>query len=65
MNCNVPFKIDIMNPKTLKLTTLVKSGVYGVMGAGTGAIEVDHHIWVSSFRADRIAIFPAPHVPGT
>jgi DNA-binding beta-propeller fold protein YncE len=65
VNCNVPFKIDIMNPKTLKLTTLVKSGVYGVMGAGTGAIEVDHHIWVSSFRADRIAIFPAPHVPGT
>jgi hypothetical protein len=64
-NCNVPFKIDSMNPKTLKLTTVVKSGVYGVMGAGTGAIEVDHHIWVSSFRADRIAIFPAPHVPGS
>jgi hypothetical protein len=35
------------------------------MGAGTGAIEVNHHIWVSSFHADRIAIFPAPHVPGT
>jgi hypothetical protein len=65
VNCNVPFKIDIMNPKTLKLTTLVKSGVYGVMGGGTGAIEVDRHIWVSSFRADRIAIFPAPHVPGS
>jgi DNA-binding beta-propeller fold protein YncE len=64
-NCNVPFKIDIMNPTTLKLTTLVKSGVYGVMGAGTGAIEVDHQIWVSSFRADRIARFPAPHLPGS
>ncbi len=64
-NCNVPFKIDVMNPKTLKLTTVVKSGVYGVMGGGTGAIEVDHRIWVSSFRADRIGIFPAPHVPGT
>ena len=39
MNCNVPFKIDIMNPTTMKLTTVVKSGVYGVMGAGTGAIR--------------------------
>ena len=65
VNCNVPFKIDIMNPTTLKLTTVVKPAVYGVMGAGTGAIEVNHHIWVSSFHADRIAIFPAPHVPGT
>jgi hypothetical protein len=64
-NCNVPFKIDIMNPRTLKLTNVVKSGVYGVMGAGTGAIEVNHHIWVSSFRADRIAIFPAPPMPGS
>lgn len=65
VNCNVPFKVDIMNPRTLKLTTVVKSGVYGVMGGGTGAIEVDHHIWVSSFRADRVGIFPSPHVPGT
>jgi hypothetical protein len=65
VNCNVPFKIDAMNPSTLKLTTVVKSGVYGVMGGGTGAIETDHQIWVSSFRADRIAIFPAPHRPGT
>lgn len=64
VNCNVPFRIDIMNPKTLRLATVVKSGVYGVMGAGTGAIEVDHQIWVSSFRSDRIGIFPAPHVPG-
>lgn len=64
VNCNVPFKIDRMNPTTLKLTTIVKSGVYGVMGAGTGAIDVNHQIWVSSFRADRIGIFPAPHMPG-
>lgn len=64
VNCNVPFRIDVMNPKTLKLTNVVKSGVYGAMGAGTGAIEVDHQIWVSTFRADRIALFPAPHLPG-
>jgi hypothetical protein len=59
VNCNVPFKIDRVNPATLKLTEVVKSGVYGVMGAGTGAIQVGNKLWVSSFRADRIGIFPA------
>ena len=58
VNCNVPFKIDRVNPATLKLTEVVKSGVYGVMGAGTGAIQVGNKLWVSSFRADRIGIFP-------
>lgn len=58
VNCNVPFRIYRMNPATLKLTEIVKSGVYGVMGAGTGAIQVGDKIWVSSFRADRIGIFP-------
>ena len=58
-NCNVPFRIYRMNPETLKMTTLVRTGVYGVMGAGTGAIQVGKTIWVSSFRADRIGIFPA------
>lgn len=57
-NCNVPFKIYRMDPATLKLTEVVKSGVYGVMGAGTGAIQVGNEIWVSSFRSDRIGIFP-------
>ena len=59
-NCDVPFKIYRMDPTTLQLTEIVKSGVYGVMGAGTGAIQVGNKIWVSSFRADRIGIFPAP-----
>ena len=57
-NCNVPFKIYRVNPATLKLTDVVKTGVYGVMGAGTGAIQVGNKLWVSSFRADRIGIFP-------
>ncbi len=58
-NCpNVPFKIYAMNPQTMKLTDLVKSGVYGVMGAGTGAIREGNQLWVSSFRADRIGLFP-------
>lgn len=58
-NCDVPFKIYRMDPTTLKLTDVVKSGVYGVMGAGTGAIQVGNKVWVSSYRADRIGIFPA------
>ncbi len=64
INCDVPFRIDRMDPKTMKLTTVIKSGVYGVMGAGTGAIQVGNEIWVSTFRADRIARFPAPHGSG-
>ncbi len=59
INCNVPFKIYRVNPSTLNLTEIVKSGVYGVMGAGTGAIQVGNKIWVSSFHADRIGIFSA------
>ena len=58
MNCDVPFKIDRMNPTTLKLTEVVKSGVYGALGAGTGAVQIGNNIWVSSFRADRIGILP-------
>lgn len=58
VNCHVPFKIYRMDPQTLKLTDVVKSGEYGVMGAGTGAIQVGDTLWVSSYRADRIAIFP-------
>ncbi len=60
VNCgNVPFQVDSMNPQTMKLTTLVKPAVYGVMGAGTGAIKVGDELWVSTFRGDRIARFPA------
>ncbi len=59
VNCpKVPFQIDGMNPQSLKLTTLVKPGVYGELGAGTGAIKVGDELWVSSFRADRIGRFP-------
>jgi hypothetical protein len=59
INCrNVPFRIETLNPRTMKLQVVVKQGVYGVMGAGTGAIKVGNYYWISSFRADRIGIFP-------
>lgn len=57
-NCNVPFKVYSLDPASLKLTEVVKSGVYGVMGAGTGAIQAGNELWVSSFRSDRVAVFP-------
>ena len=59
-NCSdVPFVIDQMDPETLKLTNVIKSGSYGGAGAGTGAIRVGNELWVSSFHADRVARFPA------
>lgn len=61
VNCpKVTFQIDAMDPKTLKLTEVVKSGSYGGLGAGTGAVEVGNEIWVSTFRGDRIVLLPAP-----
>lgn len=57
-NVNMPFKILRMDPETLEFTEVIGSGVYGVMGGGTGAIEVGNKLWVSSMTADRIAIFP-------
>ena len=39
-NVDTPFKILRMDPQTMEMTEVVKSGVYGVMGGGTGAIEV-------------------------
>ncbi|HZD26384.1 MAG TPA: hypothetical protein VE631_09010 [Alphaproteobacteria bacterium] len=57
VNCDVPWRIDRMDPKTLKSRMLIKPGVYGKLGAGTGAIEVGNELWVSTFRADRIGRF--------
>ena len=60
VNCpNVPFRVDLVNPNTLEMTPLIKSGIYGSMGGGTGAIKVGDELWVSSYHADRIARFPA------
>jgi sugar lactone lactonase YvrE len=59
VNCpSVPFKVYGLDPETMQLTVLVPSGTHGVMGAGTGAILVGDDLWLSSFRADRIGIYP-------
>ena len=48
-----------IDPKTLKVTELVKSANTDAFGAGTVAVEVGTDLWVGSFRGDRLAIFPA------
>ena len=57
-NVDSPFKILRMDPETMQMTEVLNSGVYGVMGGGTGAIEVGNKLWVSTCKGDRIAIFP-------
>jgi len=49
-------KID---PKTLKVTELLRRPPVGGFGAGTVAVEVGKTLWVGSFTGDRLAIFPA------
>lgn len=58
INCTTPFKLYKLDPATMKLTDLMKSGVYDGMGAGTGGLQVGPDLWASSFRSDRIVRFP-------
>jgi sugar lactone lactonase YvrE len=48
-------KID---PKTLKVTELIRHPNTPEFGAGTVALQVGKELWVGSFRGDRIARFP-------
>ncbi len=57
VNCNIPFKVVRVDPRTLKGKQIVDGGVYGNMGAGTGALTVGNDLWVTTFRGDRLAIF--------
>jgi len=52
-----PFNITRLDPETLKAETVMPNGVYGALGAATGAIEVGNRLWVSTTKADRIGIF--------
>ena len=53
----VVVKID---PRTLKVTELLRRPASAGFSAGTVAVEVGKTLWVGSFTGDRIAIFPAP-----
>jgi hypothetical protein len=60
-NTPTPFKIVRIDAETLEVTEVLPSGVYATMGGGTGAIEVGDRLWVSSTKADRIAVFDLPN----
>ena len=49
-----------IDPRTLKVTELLRRPAGAGFSAGTVAVEVGKTLWVGSFTGDRIAIFPAP-----
>ena len=49
-----------IDPKTLKITEVLRRPAAGGFSAGTVAVEVGKTLWVGSFTGDRIAVFPAP-----
>ena len=50
-------KID---PKSLKVTEMLRRPAVPGFSGGTVAVEVGKQLWVGSYTGDRIAIFPAP-----
>jgi hypothetical protein len=53
----VAVKID---PKTLKVTEILRRPAVPGFSGGTVAVEVGKQLWVGSYTGDRIAILPAP-----
>jgi hypothetical protein len=56
-NLETTFNITRIDADSMKTEVVMPSGLYGVFGAATGAIEVGKRLWVSSCKSDRIAIF--------
>lgn len=54
------FKVTRIDPETLTTTEVMPPALYGVLGAGTSAIEVGDRIWVGSTKADRVGVFDRP-----
>jgi hypothetical protein len=48
-----------IDPKTMKVTEVLRRPAANGFSAGTVAVEVGKTLWVGSFTGDRIAIFPA------
>ncbi|MBC7006148.1 hypothetical protein BIZ37_26665 [Photobacterium sp. BZF1] len=51
------FKVTRIDPVTLSTAEVMPAAVYGVLGAGTSAIEVGNRLWVGSTKSDRVGIF--------
>lgn len=59
VNCpDVGLRVDRYDPEAGTVEPVIAPRAYGVLGTGTGAVEVGDEIWVSVFRGDRIAVFP-------
>ncbi len=56
-NLLTTFNITRLDPDTMETEIYMPSGVYGVLGGGTTAIEVGDRLWVGSTKSDRIGIF--------
>jgi hypothetical protein len=49
-----------IDPKTLKVTEILRRPAVPGFSGGTVAVEVGKQLWVGSYTGDRLAIFPAP-----
>jgi hypothetical protein len=51
-------RVSRVDPQSLQVTPLIDHAETAAFGGATTAIQVGIDIWVGSFRADRVAIFP-------
>lgn len=58
--CDVPFTVVALNPKTMKVTDIFGPGKIGEAGTGTGGLQVGDKLWLTTFRGDRIPIISYP-----
>jgi hypothetical protein len=54
------FRVDNIDPKTLKVHDLLTRPDDATFAGNTTAIEIGKDLWLGSYRGDRIAIVPAP-----
>lgn len=58
-NCNyVPTSLSLMDPESLQLKTVLPAGNYAGLTSGTGAVVVNHELWLSSTKNDRVVVMP-------
>ena len=58
VNCDTPFSLVAVNPESLEVKPIFGPGKLGAVGVGTGAMQDGQHLWMTSFRSDRLARIP-------
>lgn len=59
--CDVGFAVAQIDPQTLSVREIYRSGQYGVkgkFGAVTVALQADGQLWIGTVRGDRIMVLP-------